>query len=175
MFEKPKQYAVVLSDIHIGNNAPTCWYQASVHFPYLESVLAWVVARRAYVREVIFLGDTFDFWTYEPSRQPPLMREIIAANPMLLGASGPLAALVRALPGRVRLLPGNHDENLTASDIAQLNTALTGNPNTGIQLVSEPELVLTGSSGARTLFEHGHRWCMFNAPDPKSRWKQLPV
>lgn len=53
MFDKPEQYAVVLSDIHIGDNAPTCWYQARVHFPYLESVLAWAVAKRASVREVI--------------------------------------------------------------------------------------------------------------------------
>jgi hypothetical protein len=26
-----KRYAVVLSDIHIGDNSPTCWYQKSVH------------------------------------------------------------------------------------------------------------------------------------------------
>jgi UDP-2,3-diacylglucosamine pyrophosphatase LpxH len=175
MFAKPKQHAVVLSDIHIGDNAPTCWYQDQVHFPYLASVLDWVVARRASVREVIFLGDMFDVWTYEPARQPPRMSEIIAANPRLLGASGPLATLVKALPGRVRLLTGNHDGSLTGSDIAQLNAALTGNPSTGIQLVSEPHLVLTGASGARTLFEHGHRWCMFNAPDPKSRWSEIPV
>jgi UDP-2,3-diacylglucosamine pyrophosphatase LpxH len=175
MFEKPGQFAVVLSDIHIGDDAPTCWYQTQVHFPYLAAVLRWIVARRATVREVIFLGDTFDFWTYEPSRRPPLMSEIIAKNQMLLGRSGPLADLVRAFPGRVRLLPGNHDENLTSSDIAQLNASLTGNPNTGIELVTRPRIVLTGSRGARTLFEHGHRWCMFNAPDPKSRWRELPV
>lgn len=175
MFDKPDQYAVVLSDIHIGDNAPTCWYQTPVHLPYLASALDWVVARRASVRQVIFLGDTFDVWTYEPARRPPLMSEIIARNPMLLGASGPLAALVKALPGRVRLLPGNHDGSLTGSDIAQLNVSLTGNPNTGIQLVSEPSIVLTGASGARTLFEHGHRWCMFNASDPKSRWSEIPV
>ncbi|MGZ4186573.1 MAG: metallophosphoesterase [Solirubrobacteraceae bacterium] len=175
MFDKPDQYAVVLSDIHIGDKAPTCWYQDRVHFPYLASTLDWIVARRASVREVIFLGDTFDVWTYEPARQPPPMSEIIAAHPRLLGATGPLAALVRALPGRVRLLPGNHDGSLTRSDIAQLNVSLTGNPNTGIQLVTEPSIVLTGASGARTLFEHGHRWCMFNASDPRSRWNEIPV
>jgi UDP-2,3-diacylglucosamine pyrophosphatase LpxH len=175
MFEKPRKFAVVLSDIHIGDNAATCWYQDRVHFPYLAGVLRWIVARRESVREVIFLGDTFDFWTYEPARQPPVMSEIIAANPRLLRAGGPLAELVTALPGRVRLLPGNHDENLTRADIAKLNDSLTGNPNTGIQLVTEPGIVLTGASGARTLLEHGHRWCMFNAPDPKSKWKELPV
>ena len=175
MFEKPRKFAVVLSDIHIGDNAATCWYQDRVHFDRLAGVLRWIVAQRESVREVIFLGDTFDFWTYEPARQPPVMSDIIAANPRLLGAGGPLAQLVTALPGRVRLLPGNHDENLTQADIAKLNDSLTGNPNIGIQLVTEPWIVLTGASGARTLLEHGHRWCMFNAPDPKSKWKELPV
>jgi UDP-2,3-diacylglucosamine pyrophosphatase LpxH len=175
MFDKPERYAVVLSDIHIGDNTPACWYQDRVHFSRLAGALNWVVANRASVREVIFLGDTFDFWTYEPSRQPPLMRDIINANPRMLGRSGPLASLVRALPGRVKLLPGNHDENLTQSDIGELNLSLTGSRNTGIKLVTEPRIVLTGASGARTLFEHGHRWCMFNAPDPKSRWNELPV
>jgi UDP-2,3-diacylglucosamine pyrophosphatase LpxH len=175
MFDRPERYAVVLSDIHIGDNTPTCWYQDRVHFNRLESVLAWVVARRTSVRQVIFLGDTFDFWTYPPSRRPPLMRDIIAANQRLLGRGGPLAALVRALPGRVKLLPGNHDENLTRADIGQLNASLSGSPSTGIQLVTEPHIVLTGASGARTLFEHGHRWCMFNAPDRTSRWNKLPV
>jgi UDP-2,3-diacylglucosamine pyrophosphatase LpxH len=176
MSEKPRRFeAVVLSDIHIGNNDKTCWYQDGVHFDRLAGVLGWIVARQESVREVIFLGDTFDFWTYEPARQPPVMSEIIAANPRLLHKRGPLAELVTALPGRVRLLPGNHDENLTQADIAKLNDSLTGNPNIGIQLVTEPWIVLTGASGARTLLEHGHRWCMFNAPDPKSKWKELPV
>jgi UDP-2,3-diacylglucosamine hydrolase len=174
-----KRYVVVLSDIHIGDSAPTCWYQDRVHFPYLahvlDGVVDWVVRRQGSVREVIFLGDMFDFWTYEPSRRPPLMSEIIAANPRLLGGSGPLARLVKALPGRVRLMPGNHDENLTRSDIRRLNQSLTGSPSTGIQLDTSPRIVLAGASGARTLFEHGHRWCMFNAPDRKSRWGELPV
>jgi UDP-2,3-diacylglucosamine pyrophosphatase LpxH len=170
-----KRYAVVLSDIHIGTNVPTCWYQAGVHFRRLAGVLDWIVARQASVREVIFLGDMFDFWTYEPSRPPPLMRAIIDANPTLLGDRGPLARLVKAFPGQVRLLPGNHDENLTRADIGLLNASLTGSANTGIELVTDPGRLVVGASGARTLFEHGHRWCMFNAPDRKSRWNQLPV
>jgi UDP-2,3-diacylglucosamine hydrolase len=170
-----KRYAVVLSDIHIGDNSRTCWYQDGVHFSYLASVLNWIVARRASIREVIFLGDAFDFWTYEPSRPPPTMRQIIDANLRLLGSKGPLAALVSAFPGQVRLLRGNHDENLTRTDIGLLNTYLTGNANTGIELVTDPGRLVVGAGGARTLFEHGHHWCMFNAPDRTSRWNELPV
>ncbi len=39
----------------------------------------------------------------------------------------------------------------------------------------DPVHVLTGSTGARTVFSHGHYWTMFNAPDPNSPWNTLPV
>src|SRR5947209_9859682 len=118
-------YAVVLSDIHIGNDAPTCWYQSAVHDEYLTAALRWIV-RNERVRDVLFLGDMFDVWTYPPSVRPPTMREIIAANKKLLGPAGPLAELVRARPGHVSLMLGNHDGTLTHADIAQLNAALGG-------------------------------------------------
>jgi hypothetical protein len=171
--ERPdgKRYAVVLSDVHIGNNAPTCWYQAAVHERPLAEALAWILARRNIVREVVLLGDMFDVWTYPPSVRPPSMQEIIAANPTLLGPRGPLAAVVRALPGQVRLLLGNHDGSLTRADIDLLNRSL----GERIELVTDPVRVVTGASGARTVFSHGHHWCMFNAPDARSRWATIPI
>jgi predicted phosphodiesterase len=171
------RYAYVLSDVHIGNNTPTCWYQRSVHEGRLTEVLSWIVARRASVREVVLLGDLFDVWTYPPSVQPPSMGDIIAANPTLLGRSGPFAALVRAFPGQVRLLLGNHDSSLTRADIETLNRSLGGNLSRGerIELVQAPWRVVTGASGKRTVFTHGHHWCMFNAPDARSRWGTIPV
>jgi Calcineurin-like phosphoesterase len=172
-----KRYAVVLSDVHIGNGAPTCWYQPAVHDGRLSEALAWIVSRRAVIREVVLLGDLFDVWTYPPSVRPPSMSDIIAANRGLLGPSGPLAAVVRALPGQVRLLLGNHDGSLTRRDIDTLNRSLGGNPSRGerIELVEAPWRVAAGASGARTVFSHGHRWCMFNAPDARSRWGTIPI
>ena len=172
-----KRFAVVLSDVHIGNNSPTCWYQAAVHEHPLNEALAWILARRSIVREVVLLGDMFDVWTYPPSVRPPSMREIIAANPTMLGPGGPLAAVVRALPGQVRLLLGNHDGSLTRADIDLLNRSLGGNPSRGerIELVTDPVRVVDGASGARTVFSHGHHWCMFNAPDARSRWATIPI
>jgi metallophosphoesterase superfamily enzyme len=66
-----KRLAVVLSDVHIGNNARTCWYQAAVHERPLTEALAWILARRNMVREVVLLGDLFDVCTYAPSVRPP--------------------------------------------------------------------------------------------------------
>jgi hypothetical protein len=172
-----KRYAVVLSDVHIGNNLPTCWYQQSVHEPKVAEVLAWILARRSIIREVILLGDLFDVWTYAPSVRPPSMHDIIAANPGLLGPRGPLAAVVRALPGQVRLLLGNHDGSLTRANIDELNGSLGGNASRRerIELVDAPWRVVNGSTGARTVFSHGHHWCMFNAPDARSRWGKIPI
>ncbi len=50
------------------------------------------------LREVILLGDLVDTWTYAPSVTPPTMAEIIAANENVLGASGALANVVKAVP-----------------------------------------------------------------------------
>lgn len=178
MAQEPlRRYAVVLSDVHIGNGAPTCWYQAPVHERRLTEILAWILARRQAIREVVLLGDVFDVWTYAPSQRPPSMADIIAANRTLLGPSGPLAALVRALPGEVRMLLGNHDGSLTRADVDTLNRSLGGDPARGerIELIGGPWRVVTGASGARTVFTHGHHWCMFNAPDARSRWATIPV
>jgi UDP-2,3-diacylglucosamine pyrophosphatase LpxH len=158
----------VLSDIHIGNDENTCWYQRSVHEPYLLDALNWIADNASMLQEVILLGDLVDTWTYAPSVTPPTMAEIVAANPNVLGSSGALANVVKAVP-KVTYLLGNHDGTLTSADIAALQGSVGQ-----IEMV-EPVHVLTGSTGARTVFSHGHYWTMFNAPDPNSPWNTLPV
>ncbi len=119
--------------------------------------------------------------TSGPTRRhvrPPSMGDIIAANRSLLGPRGPLAAVVRALPGRVRMLLGNHDGSLTRADIdrAQPLARRRSLPRaSGSSSSRRPWRVVTGASGARTVFTHGHHWCMFNAPDARSRWGTIPV
>lgn len=160
--------AAVLSDIHIGNDANTCWYQSTVHEPYLVAALEWIERNAEQFREVVLLGDLVDIWTYPPGVNPPSMADIIAANPNVLGSGGALAKVVRAVP-KVTFLLGNHDGTLTEEDIATLRNSVGQ-----IDLV-DPVHVLTGESGARTVFSHGHLWTMFNAPDEKSPWNTLPV
>jgi len=159
--------AVVLSDVHIGNGAPTTWYQPLVHEPYLISALQWI-EQHGNVQELILLGDLFDIWTYPPSVRPPTVAEIIAANPKTLGPGGALARAIAAVP-RATFVLGNHDCTLTAADIAMLQNAV------GPITLVEPEYVLTGSTGAKTVFSHGHLWTMFNAPDETTKFKPMPV
>ena len=173
---EPPYEAVVLSDLHIGDNTKTCWYQASQHEKALVAVLRWIVARQQSVREVILLGDIFDVWTYPPAVRPPSLEQIVNRNPGLFDASGPFAALVKAFPNRVHLMLGNHDGTLGDTDMALLNRRLRGDVARGeaIQFHFCPVRVIRSATAA-TAFSHGHHWCMFNAPDPKSPWAPLPL
>jgi UDP-2,3-diacylglucosamine pyrophosphatase LpxH len=166
----PKTLAVVVSDVHIGTGGPTVWYQPAVHQSSLATILDWVVANADDVRELILLGDVFDFWTYPPDERPPTLAGIVDANPVILGRDGRLAAAVAALDGSVSYLLGNHDATVSAADLAALRSSV------GPVRLAPPVHVLAGAgSGRRTVFAHGHTWTMFNAPDPSSPWDSLPV
>jgi hypothetical protein len=158
-----------VSDIHIGNGAPTVWYQQDAHEAKLIALLDWVVDSGV-VSELVLGGDVFDLWTYPPSVCPPSVSEIVAANPNTLGPSGALARASEALGGAVTLLLGNHDGTLDQEALAALRGAI--GPFTFIE---DGVYVVTGATGARTVFAHGHYWTMFNAPDPASKWPPLPV
>src|SRR5205814_4865894 len=119
-----KTRTVVISDVHIGTNARTCWYQKSVHEPYLASVFDYIVAHASGVDQpvtkLVVLGDLFDFWTYPPDQQPPTIDDIIAANERILGRGGKLGEAVDALGGNVIYLRGNHDIGITQADLDRL-------------------------------------------------------
>jgi UDP-2,3-diacylglucosamine pyrophosphatase LpxH len=173
---EPPYEAVVLSDLHIGDNTKTCWYQDSLHEKALTAVLRWVIARQRSVREVILLGDIFDVWTYPPVVRPPTLAQIVRANPRLFDPSGPVAALVKAFPRSVHLMLGNHDGTVSSNDVALLNAWLGGDVARGeaIQFHACPVRVIRSGTAA-TAFSHGHHWCMFNSPDPRSPWAPLPL
>lgn len=56
-----KNQIVVLSDIHIGTNAPTVWYQKDFHEPYLIAALDWVISNSLSIKKLFLLGDVVDF------------------------------------------------------------------------------------------------------------------
>lgn len=152
---------VVLSDIHIGTGSKTCWYQRSLHEPYLAAVLDYVIAHAGGsdpITKLVVLGDLFDFWTYPPEQKPPTVKEIIAANQPILGKGGKLAEAVAAVQGNAIYLHGNHDIQITQADLDHLPLG-GGRRLTLVDdlIVDDSELVLT----------HGHLFTMFNAPDER--------
>ena len=76
---------VILSDIHIGDNSKTCWYQKKYHEPYLFTALNYIEQNAELIDEVILLGDIFEFWTYPCTAPPPSFSKIVQANLDLLG------------------------------------------------------------------------------------------
>lgn len=162
-----RRHLVVLSDVHLGTDAPTVWFQPSVHGPALERVLRWVVDQAPAIRELVLLGDIVDLWTYPIDEVPPTFADIVAANPDVLGPDGLLAACLDALDGAVTYVPGNHDLGLTAEEVALVRSR----SGRHVRLVDAvPYEVAPG-----VLAEHGHHHTMFNAPIEHGPWAPLPL
>ena len=163
-----KNQIVVISDVHVGTNYPTCWYQQNVHEPYLIKVLDWIIANSANIKEFVILGDLFDFWTYPPDMAPPTIDMILQANPNIFGPAGKLSQVLTALDGNVTYLCGNHDMNITQEDLNKI-------PNPQYR-VKKADDVYSIDDGWWTTFTHGHLSTLFNAPDTfNTRFGGLPL
>jgi UDP-2,3-diacylglucosamine pyrophosphatase LpxH len=155
--------AVVLSDIHIGDNSSTCWYQKKYHEPYLIQALDYIEQNAASINEVILLGDVFDFWTYPCGSKPPGFSDIVNANPNILGPNGRLKEIADVVP--VTYINGNHDMNVSGADIASL----------GNIRYSDNLRYVKKSPAGRILFTHGSEYTIFNAQDGINDLKPLPI
>lgn len=168
-----KTNIVVISDIHIGTNYKTCWYQKDVHEPYLLAILEWVIEHADTIDRLVLLGDLVDFWTYPAEQKPPTFDDIVKANPTILARGGAIAKVLEVLEGRVSYMAGNHDMMVTEADLAQISA--TGKYK--IQFwdygFAEPD----GPDGEESgiMFSHGHYFTLFNAPDPTTKWAPMPV
>ncbi|KAF3884552.1 MULTISPECIES: metallophosphoesterase [Nostocales] len=154
-----KNQIVVLSDIHIGTNAPTVWYQKELHEPYLATVLDWVIANAPSIRELILLGDVVDFWTYPSDREPPCFEDIIAANSNIFGSHGKLSQVLTALEGNVTYVRGNHDMTITQDDLDKIQ-----NPKGYKIKLSPGDIYYPIAENKKIVCTHGHIYTMFNAP-----------
>lgn len=159
---------VFLSDIHIGSNASTNWYQRDVHEPMLVAIFDYIRANAANIAEVVLLGDVLDQWTYVPEVKPPSIEKIAEANPAIFGKDGAIAKAARAMPGRITYMPGNHDMGFTGEALS----GFTGEPIRNIAtLTYEPE-----AGKGQVVCTHGHIYSIFNAPDFRGDAKQgLPL
>ncbi|MEM7188820.1 MAG: metallophosphoesterase [Pseudomonadota bacterium] len=169
-----KSDVFVLSDVHIGDNSKTCWYQKDFHEPYLLAALEHVISQAQTTRALIILGDLFDLWTYPGHVLPATVEDIIAANPAIFGKdTGALPRVLDALGGEVYFLPGNHDMSVDAEDLSQIVSANGHSPKMVQEAFYSPAWAEDGQ--ARVTFSHGHHFTMFNAPDMRTKWAPMPV
>lgn len=160
-----KDQVVILSDIHIGTNLPTCWYQPGVHQKPLLEILDWICQNKATIKELVLAGDVVDTWTYPFSIKPPTFADIVASNPAILGPNGGLARVLDALDGAVTYLPGNHDLQVTENDVSKIVSPA------GHHLRFTPTAQRIGDMEIL----HGHQFTLFNAPDLFTPFAPLPV
>jgi UDP-2,3-diacylglucosamine pyrophosphatase LpxH len=160
---------LVISDIHIGDNSPTCWYQSSVHEAYLIAILDWA-SKQPLVSEIVLNGDIVDFWSYPFDYSPPSFSAIVAANPNVFGSNGAIPRLLDAKNGTVTYVEGNHDFGVTSADISSI-MSLNGHK---IKFAGSEYRLATQDNKA-ILFVHGHAFTMFNAPDRTTPWQIYPL
>ncbi len=163
----PMPRIVFFSDIHIGTNAATNWYQRSLHEPYLLAAFDYLQQQASDIQELVLVGDLVDQWTYEPSRTPPSFAEIAAANPRIFGGMvdgqwvpGALGTALSALEGRVTYVGGNHDMSVTAEDVALIRDAQGRSPHYVSTALYEPP-----AGRGEIVCTHGHIYSLLNAPD----------
>jgi UDP-2,3-diacylglucosamine pyrophosphatase LpxH len=160
-----------LSDTHISAGwglegspkaVPHAWeWLCATDQNRLKGFFEWA-AQRTDLDEVVLLGDMFDNWIFPHDIQPPTLLQILqSAN------AAPLVQALNQLADRTQviLLPGNHDLTLAVTDVQTILPKVTF----GGRGQDNPYF-----SWGRLRAEHGHAYCLFNAPDPL-RQNGLPL
>lgn len=161
---------IFISDLHLGtlravSQPPPLHDYAWLHrnARHLGRFLGQL-ARRGDVAELVILGDLLDDWvvpaSYEPGPDPGLegvFESILRAEQNRLVVRN-LKALAGGAGGvQVSYVPGNHD---MAVDRVFLETHFPG-----IRCLGQYQPGLGVYQAGAIRAEHGHRFCLFNAPD----------
>ena len=158
---------IFISDLHLGTDRsvqthyPYCWLNK--HAKYLTRFLGQLI-RRDDVSELVILGDMLDDWVIPANFDPEPGSDYQSTFDAICKAEQNKTIIKRlktlASPDsgvRVSYVPGNHDMAVTRDF---LETTFPGihclgdyQPGTGVY------------HSSNIFAEHGHRFCLFNAPD----------
>ncbi|BCN31167.1 substrate-binding domain-containing protein [Anaeromicropila herbilytica] len=163
-----REFIVILSDIHIGTASSTVCYRKEFHEKYLNLVFDDIISSANQIRELVLLGDIFEFWSYPPNEIPPTLDDIIASNPNILGPNGKLSKALTALKGRIIFIPGNHDINITETDLKKIKNS----DGYSIKYHKGP---YTPTYDPSILFTHGNEFTLLNSTYHKSPLAPLPI
>jgi UDP-2,3-diacylglucosamine pyrophosphatase LpxH len=161
---------VVISDTHLG--ADLSYSETNENRQLLADFLDQVRISPT-VKELVIAGDLLDEWfvpattqTYAGGSQAEFVERIAATNRDVIDA---LARIIREGDIRVIYVPGNHDLDITAENIARILPGIhqARDDVQGLGTYS-PE------SQPGIAIEHGHRYNFFCAPDPLSNSSIAP-
>lgn len=172
---------ILLSDLHIGVNAPTNLYQTSEHEPSLKAILKYIKDNGNQIRDVVILGDWVDLWMYPSTairmnEMPPegkrnnflpTVEQIFEANPNIFTRQPDGLDFVSCLDyikGDLYYVNGNHDITVTED---QINSYL---PNTAVKKIKyincSTEPAGYTSEVGDIYAEHGHWYSLLCRPKP---------
>jgi UDP-2,3-diacylglucosamine pyrophosphatase LpxH len=153
---------IFISDIHMNvDNDSYSWMVD--HTDELAEFLA-KINQREDVSELIILGDLVDDWVAPLGTTPQTFEDVLTAD----NNAGIVAALqdVSSNPDiLVTYVVGNHDMLLFEPE----NIAILGTTFPEMVIASEAPGLGSYSKDEVIWAEHGHRYCLFNAPDTWSR------
>jgi len=152
---------VFISDLHMNVDADYSWFSdhAGPLAGFLDSI-----NNRGDVTELIILGDLLDNWVTPVTDPVNSFADVLAA-----AANGPVIAALQDVCANpaidVTYVTGNHD--MLSFD--SLSRGLIGNTFPGMTIISNEPGLGAYSKNNIIWAEHGHRYCLFNAPDTWSR------
>jgi len=152
---------IFISDLHMNVDVPYAWLKTNA--PALASFINRVNARED-VAQLVILGDLLDDWVETVENAPHTFQDILTSsnNAEVVTA---LRTICQNPNITVTYVVGNHD--MLAFDPA--NKAVITNLLPGMKIVADPPGLGSFSMNSVIWGEHGHRYCMFNAPDIWSR------
>jgi len=152
---------VFISDLHMNVDGSYSWLVK--HAKDLADFINQV-NNRDDVAELVILGDLLDDWVSPIAYTPQTFADIIGASNN--------TAVVAALQGicdnpgiAVTYVTGNHD---MLSFLSQ-NKTVIGDAFPGMTILSDSPGLGAYTRDSVIWAEHGHRYCLFNAPDTWSR------
>jgi len=145
-----------ISDLHIASP----WFVDKANQEQLSSLLAEMANPETEVKRLVIVGDFIEMWLYPFNKKPKSAKAIL--NSERLFKTNVLAFMKqfrKIVENGVELdiVVGNHDLELKFA-VDDLKEVIASNIN-----VHEEEFVYNGV----VRFEHGHRYDLFNAPDPR--------
>ena len=154
---------VFMSDLHMNLDGPYSWLDE-----HIGDVADFInqTSQRSDVGEFVILGDLLDEWVYPMTSQPysDAFHQILNTE-----KNGPIVSALQNICSneniKVTYVTGNHD----MLSFEQDNKSVIQSFFPEMEIVSEDPGLGNVSWDDVVLAEHGHRYCLFNAPDTWSR------
>jgi UDP-2,3-diacylglucosamine pyrophosphatase LpxH len=142
-----------VSDIHLGGGEKWVWFSAEKEGPFLRKFFHYVAARQAEkadIKELVLLGDVFDLWVCPHDVEPHTFSQILKTHKEVIREIKTTAKTVPIL-----YVNGNHDFRVSKDHIREAFGGCV-------------EHIGTHYRRRNIYAEHGHKFALFNRPDPKN-------